>query len=121
MTIVKLMLNMKSLLKISILGFGFMALSASSCRAQQEIDPDHFDVTDSWALAAARKAPAAKTKFSTVATNPLARRGGPATTSDLSKAGPQFVALNDRRKGSSRQSSARRDRIQSSKRQQGGE
>jgi hypothetical protein len=115
MTIIKLMSNTKSLLKISILGFGFMALFAPSCRAQQEIDPDHFDGTDSWALAAARKAPPAKSKFSAVATHLPARRGGPATTSDLSKARPQSVALNDRRKGSSRQSSARRDRIQSSK------
>jgi hypothetical protein len=100
------MLNMKSLLKISILGFGFagVALLAPACRAQTEIDPDHFDGTDSWALAAARKALAAKTKFSTVATHPLARRGGPATTSDLSKARPQLVALNDRRKVTVRKS-----------------
>jgi hypothetical protein len=116
MTIKKLMSNMKSSLKISILGLGFMALLTPSVAAQQEIDPDHFDGTDSWALAAARKAPADKSKLSTVATHLAARRGGPATTNDLSKARPQFVALTDRRMGFSRQSPVRRGRIQSSKR-----
>jgi hypothetical protein len=94
------MLNVKSLVKMSILGFSFavVVLLAPTCRAQQDMDPDHFDGNDSWALAAARKAPAAKTKFSTVVTHPLARRGEPATTSGLSKGRPQLVALNDRRK-----------------------
>ena len=80
-----------------------MALLAASCWAQQEIDPDHFDGNDSWALVAAHKALAVRTEFSTVATHMLARHGGPAATSDLSKGQSQFAALNDRRKGSSRQ------------------
>jgi hypothetical protein len=115
MAIKKLMSKMKSSLKISILGLGFMALLTPSVAAQQEIDPDHFDGTDSWAVAAARKAPTEKSKFSTVAAHPPAR-GRPATTSNLAKARPQFVALTDRRKGSSRQSPARRGRIPSTKR-----
>lgn len=100
------MLNTKSLLKISMLGLGFagVVLLAPSCRAQSEIDPDHFDGTDSWALAAGRKAPASKTKLSSIAPSQQARRGGPIATSNLSKARAQLVALNDGRKVAVRKS-----------------
>jgi hypothetical protein len=48
-----------SLLKIVVtaLGFGAVLLFTPSCRAQSEINPDHFDGTDSWETAARTPAP----------------------------------------------------------------
>ena len=42
------------LLKLSVLllGVGGALLLSPACRAQSEISPDHFDGTDSWAVAA---------------------------------------------------------------------
>ncbi|HYL86706.1 MAG TPA: hypothetical protein VE263_20945 [Candidatus Angelobacter sp.] len=42
------------LFKSAILGFGIGAalLLTPACKAQSEISPDHFDGTDSWAVAA---------------------------------------------------------------------
>lgn len=55
-------------LKLAVVGFGIGAalLLTPACRAQSEISPDHFDGTDSWAVAARtvhtakQKLPAAK-------------------------------------------------------------
>jgi len=45
-----------SLLKIPVLmvGFGAVLLFAPSCKAQSEVNPDHFDGTDGWEMAARR-------------------------------------------------------------------
>ena len=42
------------LLKLSVLLFGIVAamLFTPACKAQSEVSPDHFDGTDSWAMAA---------------------------------------------------------------------
>lgn len=51
------------LFKLAILGFGIGAalLLTPACKAQSEISPDHFDGTDSWAVAAqAVRAPVQK-------------------------------------------------------------
>ena len=42
--------------------FGRNAAPSPQSRAQSDIAPDHFDGTDSWAAAAAAKAPVSKTK-----------------------------------------------------------
>ncbi len=37
---------------VTVLGFGAVLVLTPSCRAQSEINPDHFDGTDSWEVAA---------------------------------------------------------------------
>jgi len=51
-----------SFLKIPVLvvGFGALLFFAPACRAQSEVNPDHFDGTDPWETAA-RRPVAAKT------------------------------------------------------------
>jgi hypothetical protein len=51
------------MLKMAVLlaGFGAVLVLAPSCRAQSEINPDHFDGSDSWELAARTPAPHAVT------------------------------------------------------------
>jgi len=51
-----------SKLSIVLLCLGGTLLLSPQSRAQSDIAPDHFDGTDSWAAAAAAKAPAAQTK-----------------------------------------------------------
>jgi hypothetical protein len=46
---------------VALLGFGAVLLIAPSCRAQSEINPDHFDGSDSWEVAARTPAPHAVT------------------------------------------------------------
>jgi len=43
-----------SLLKLPILlaGFGALLLFSPACKAQSEVNPDHFDGTDTWEIAA---------------------------------------------------------------------
>ena len=43
-----------SLLKIPVLllGFGALLFFSPNCKAQSEINPDHFDGTDTWEIAA---------------------------------------------------------------------
>jgi hypothetical protein len=45
-----------SLLKIPVLvaGFGALLFFAPACKAQSEVNPDHFDGTDPWEIAARR-------------------------------------------------------------------
>ena len=45
-----------SLLKIPMLvaGFGALLFFAPACKAQSEVNPDHFDGTDPWEIAARR-------------------------------------------------------------------
>jgi hypothetical protein len=51
-----------SKLSIVLLCLGGTLLLSPQSRAQSEIAPDHFDGTDSWAAAAAAKAPAPHSK-----------------------------------------------------------
>ena len=51
-----------SKLSIVLLCLGGTLLLSPQSRAQSDIAPDHFDGTDSWAAAAAAKAPVSKTK-----------------------------------------------------------
>src|SRR5207244_10495468 len=43
-----------SLLKLPVLlvGFGALLLFSPACKAQSEVNPDHFDGTDTWEIAA---------------------------------------------------------------------
>jgi hypothetical protein len=43
-----------SLLKVAVLllGFGALLVFVPGCKAQSEVNPDHFDGTDSWEIAA---------------------------------------------------------------------
>jgi hypothetical protein len=43
-----------SLLKLPVLlaGWGALLLFSPACKAQSEVNPDHFDGTDTWAVAA---------------------------------------------------------------------
>jgi len=52
-----------SLLKVPVLflGFGALLVFAPGCKAQSEVNPDHFDGTDSWEIAA-RESMTPKTK-----------------------------------------------------------
>ena len=45
-----------SLLKLPVLlvGFGALLLFSPACKAQSEVNPDHFDGTDTWEAAARR-------------------------------------------------------------------
>ncbi len=67
---------MKSLgmLRISIIALGSAAAMsiAPRCSAQSEIDPDHFDGTDSWQAVAVAKVQAPKTTSGRL---PLGRTG----------------------------------------------
>ena len=47
-------------LAVLLIGVGGVLTFAPQARAQSEVSPDHFDGTDSWAAAAAVKAPATK-------------------------------------------------------------
>ncbi len=42
---------------VTVLGLGAVLVLTPSCRAQSEINPDHFDGTDSWEVAAKTSAP----------------------------------------------------------------
>jgi len=48
-------------LPLMLVGFGAALLLAPSCKAQSEVNPDHFDGTDSWEIVA-RKPNASKIK-----------------------------------------------------------
>ncbi len=52
-----------SLLKLPVLlvGFGALVLFTPTCKAQSEVNPDHFDGTDPWEIAA-RKPVTSRTK-----------------------------------------------------------
>jgi hypothetical protein len=46
---------------VTLAGFGAVLVLTPSCRAQSEINPDHFDGSDSWEVAARTPAPHAVT------------------------------------------------------------
>ena len=101
------------MLRISVIVLGFAAamLIAPQCRAQYEIDPDHFDGTDSWQAVALAKVHVPKTNPATagVAGQVLNRNtSGHATLRSLTAhnvsntQGLEVVAVQDKRKASTR-------------------
>ena len=101
-----------SLLKIPMLvvGFGALLFFAPACKAQSEVNPDHFDGTDPWEIAA-RRPVTAKTKTGTAPTSYQAQNKK--ATSDASlqlaairetqnPAGHSAVAVRDKRKPAAR-------------------
>jgi hypothetical protein len=96
------------LLKIPalLLGFGGLLLFAPACKAQSEVNPDHFDGTDPWEVAA-RRPVALKTKPAAATTsyqaqNKKAGSGASlqlAAVRDVSNPSPRnAVAVQDKRK-----------------------
>lgn len=103
-----------SLLKLPVLlaGLGALLLFSPACKAQSEVNPDHFDGTDTWEVAA-RKPVAAQGK---VAQKPgaLQAQSQKASTGasvqlaavrDMSNPAPRdVVAVQDKRKPAVRKS-----------------
>jgi hypothetical protein len=100
-----------SLLKLPVLlaGFGALLLFSPTCKAQSEVNPDHFDGTDTWEIAA-RKPVTLKTKpapatDSYQAKNQKAGSVQLAAVRDLSNPAPRnAVAVQDKRKTAVRKS-----------------
>ena len=103
-----------SLLKLPVLvvGFGALLLFSPACKAQSEVNPDHFDGTDTWEVAA-RKPVASQGKASQKpgAFQAQSQRAGSsasvrlATVRDLSNSMPRnTVAVQDKRKPTVRKS-----------------
>jgi hypothetical protein len=94
------------LLRLAIVSCGFCALLCfpSACKAQSEVNPDHFDGTDPWE-AAAQKAHSAKPKPGQVRTVSQSNLKKPGSTVQLA-ATREFstpvrhdaVAVEDKRK-----------------------
>ena len=98
-------------ISIIVLGFAAAMSVAPQCRAQSEVDPDHFDGTDSWQAVAL-------TKIHMLKTNPAeASPAGQALNGDASgratlrpiaarnvpnAQGPEMAAVQDKRKASTR-------------------
>jgi hypothetical protein len=106
---------MKSLgmLRISIIALGSAAAMsiAPRCRAQSEIDPDHFDGTDSWQAAALAKVHVPKTNRASAGAAGQALNGNTSGHATLratavrnvpNAQGPEAVAVLDKRKASAR-------------------
>ncbi len=106
---------MKSLgmLRISIIALGFAAagLIAPQCRAQFEIDPDHFDGNDPWQTVAVAKVHVPKTNRASAGARGHALNGkssghvtlrSAATRNVPNAQGPEVVAVQNKRKASAR-------------------
>jgi hypothetical protein len=103
-----------SLLKIPtiLLGLGALLFFTPSCKAQSEVNPDHFDGTDQWEIAARKpvtpRAPAAQANGSYQAQNKKAGSVASlqlAAARDLSNATRHnAVAIQDKRKVAVRKS-----------------
>lgn len=94
------------LLRLAVVSCGLCALFAfpSACKAQSEVNPDHFDGTDPWE-AAAQKSHAAKPAQVRTALQANPKKPGPtamvqlAATRELSMpARHDAVAIQDKRK-----------------------
>jgi hypothetical protein len=93
-------------LPVLLLGLGACVVFTPVCKAQAEVNPDHFDGTESWAVAAPRPVLVAKTNHLPSAAALQAKNektAGP--TLKLSSArdvqnplGPEGVAIQDKRK-----------------------
>ncbi len=93
-----------------LLGLGACVLFSPVCKAQSEVNPDHFDGTDSWSVTAPRHVPVAKAKHPLSAAALPARneKANTGPTLKLSSArdvqkplGPEGVAIQDKRKATS--------------------
>ena len=103
-----------SLLKLPILlaGFGALLLFSPTCKAQSEVNPDHFDGTDTWEIAARKpmtpQAKAAQKSGALQAQSQKARSGANvqlAAVRDVSNpATRDAVAVQDKRKPAVRKS-----------------
>ena len=106
---------MKSLgtLRISIIALGSAAVMsiAPRCSAQSEIDPDHFDGTDSWQAVAVAKVQAPKTNPAKAGAAGQVLNGNTSGHATLhatavrnvpNAQGPEAVAVLDKRKASTR-------------------
>jgi hypothetical protein len=101
------------MLRISmiVLGFAAAALIAPQCRAQSDINPDHFDGTDSWQAAALVKVHIPKANHASVGVAGQALNGNtsglatlrPAAALNMSDSqAPEVVAVQAKRKVSTR-------------------
>ena len=103
-----------SLLKLPILlaGFGALLLFSPTCKAQSEVNPDHFDGTDTWEVAARKPVTAqGKAAQKSAALQAQRQKAGSganvqlATVRDLSNPVPRTaVAIQDKRKPRDRKS-----------------
>lgn len=78
-----------------------------ACKAQSEVDPDHFDGTDSWQTAVTRQAPAPKrNQANAVVGNKKSASGASvqmaAERQSSQAVRPEAVALQEERKASKR-------------------
>lgn len=94
------------LLRLAVVSCGLCALFCfpSTCKAQSEVSPDHFDGTDSWESAAHKAHPAKPAQVRTVSLSNLKKPGTAATmqlaaTREFSTpARHDAVAVEDKRK-----------------------
>src|SRR5437899_7237625 len=103
-----------SLLKLPVLlaGFGSLLLFSPACKAQSEVNPDHFDGTDTWEVAARKPVTAqGKAAQKSAALQAQRQKAGSganvqlATVRDLSNPVPRTaVAIQDKRKPRDRKS-----------------
>ena len=101
-----------SLLKLPVLlmGFGALLLFSPACKAQSEVNPDHFDGTDTWEVAS-RKPMTSQAKAAQKS-GALQARSQKASASvqlaavrDMSNPAPgSAVAVEDKRKAAVRKS-----------------
>jgi hypothetical protein len=99
------------LISMIVLGFATAMFVAPQCRAQSEIDPDHFDGTDSWQAAALAKVHVPKTNRASAGaagqalngnTSGHATRRFAAARNLPNSQAREVVAVEDRRKASTR-------------------
>jgi hypothetical protein len=101
------------MLRISMIVLGFAAamLIAPQCRAQFEIDPDHFDGNDPWQAADLAKVHVPKTNRASAGARGQALNGNTSGHATLRSTaarnvrnaqGPEVVAVQDKRKASTR-------------------
>ena len=88
-------------LPLLVFAIGGVLTLAPGARAQSEVAPDHFDGTDSWAAAAAVKAPLAKPKLM-VATRQV--QNSRATAPALQPVAAHELTANKKRKPAARKS-----------------
>ena len=103
-----------SLLRLPVLlaGFGALLLFSPACKAQSEVNPDHFDATDTWEIAARKPmTPQAKAAQKSGALQAQSQKAGSnasvqlAAVRDLSNPVPRnAVAIQDKRKPAVRKS-----------------
>ncbi len=99
-------------LPLLILGIGAAVLLSPACKAQSEISPDHFDGTDSWAVAAKTvHAPVQKQAVAKASLQTKSQKTGQASAFQLAAArevgkpaGRESVAVDRKRQTATRTS-----------------